>query len=431
MACWGSDRHDATTVLDGVYMAVSAGGEHTCALQDNGDAVCWGSNDVNQALDVHGERFVTISAGGEHTCVLRADGTGACWGGSEGSEIVPLDGPFRTISAGWNHTCALYEDGEATCWGEGAFGQSSPPSGSFAEIAAGYDQSCGLRHNGEVVCWGNNVAGQSSPPSGSFATSGRSTRVLTGEGPSDSVAPPASGEFGSVAMPATMLARFSTSDAVEGETRAAATGEIISQYTSGRAETERVLDLLHTVAPELSIDERRRAAVELAKLAEDDRWDEWEAANAAFYLASIITGDEPNPGERIEAAHELVALFESGELDVGRGIELMDTIAPGLAIGERRQAAAVLTQISAEADWDSADKLVAMNEVFRLVTSVPLDAEERIGAAIDLAGLGVKNFDADDSFDDGDVDNAAAIIKQAVAGDLTSQGIQRLLESGN
>ena len=157
-----------------------------------------------------------------------------------------------------------------------------------------------------------------------------------------------------------------------------AASEIIAQYTSGTADTERVLDLLHTIAPDLSIDERRRAAVELAKLSEDDQWDEWEAATAAFYLASIITGDEPNPGERTEAAHEMVVLFESDELDVGRSIELMDTIAPGLAIGERRQAAAVLTRLSAEADWDSADKLAAMNEVFRLVTGVSVSKVGRL-----------------------------------------------------
>lgn len=384
----------------------------------------------NQALDVHGERFVTISAGGHYTCALRADGTGACWGGSEGSEIVPLDGPFRTMSAGWNHTCALYEDGEATCWGEGAFGQSSPPGGSFAEIAAGYDQSCGLRHNGEVVCWGNNIAGQSSPARGSFATWGRSARVLTGEGPSDPATPPSAGEFGSVAMPATMLARFSTSDAMEGEARASAAGEIIAQYTSGSADIERVLDLLHTVAPELSIDERRRAADELATLSEDDQWDEWEIANAVFYLASIITGDEPNPRERIEAAHELVALFEAGELDPSDALRLMDVVAPGLALGERDQASAALMELSLDDDWDNEDRVAASSEVFRLVTGVPLDAEGRMGASVDLAGLGVKLFGSDGAWSQQDVLAAVSVIKQTMSGDLSPESLVGILGSG-
>ena len=430
VACWGHDGYDRNEIPGGIYMAISAGGWHTCALRDNGDAVCWGRNHANQALDVQGEQFVTITAGGEHTCALRADGTGACWGGSEGSELVPLDGPFRTISAGWNHTCALYEDGEATCWGEGAFGQSSPPSGSFAEIAAGLDQSCGLRHNGEVVCWGNNVAGQSSPARGSFATSDRSTRALTDDGPSDSVAPPASGKFALVAMPTTMLARFSTSDAVGGEARADAAGEIIAQYTSGRADTTRVLDLLHSIAPELSIDERRRAADELAKLSEDDQWDEWEAANAVFYLASIITGDEPNPGERIEAAHELVVLFEAGELDLGDALDLMDIIAPELYIGARNQAAAALMELSLDDDWDDADRVAAASEVFRLVTGIPLDAEGRIGASVDLAGLGVKIFGSEGQWSDQDVAVAVSVIKQAISGDLTSESLASTLGVG-
>ena len=49
-----------------------------------------------------------------------------------------------------------------------------------------------------------------------------------------------------------------------------------------------------------------------------------------------------------------------------------------------------------------------------MVTGVPLAAEQRAGAAVDLAGMGVKVFDTEDSFDDRDIDNATTLIKQAI-----------------
>ena len=230
---------------------------------------------------------------------------------------------------------------------------------------------------------------------------------------------------------ASVLARFSTTSAVEGEERANAVGEIIAQYGSGSPDGSRVLDLLHTIAPELSIDERRRAAADLERISAGDEWGEGETAEGVFYLAALITGDEPNPGERIEAAHEMVALYEAGELDADRGLELMNTIAPDLSINERRQAAAALAKLSADDDWDHADRMTAASEVFRLVTGVPLDAGARLGAAVDLAGVGARIFDTEDSFDDREIESATKIIKQSLTGQLTTESLQRILGSGN
>ena len=268
---------------------------------------------------------------------------------------------------------------------------------------------------------------------------------------------------------ASVLARFSTPDPVEGEARANAAGRIIALYRagdadinrlldmlhtmapeiseseartdatdridalykSGDADINRVLDLLHIMAPELSIEERRRAWDRLEQLSMDDEWDELEAANAAFYLRAIITGDEPNPEERIQAAQEIVALYEAGELDPETALDLMNTIAPGLSINERRQAATVLARLSTDDDWDDADRMEAASEVFRLVTGVPLNAQERIGAAVDLADIGVRIFGAEGHFDDQDVDAVAQIIKQSMAGELTNESLRDILESDN
>ena len=59
----------------------------------------------------------------------------------------------------------------------------------------------------------------------------------------------------------------------------------------------------------------------------------------------------------------------------------MDVIAPHLKINERRQAAASLAKLAEDDDWDDADKMAAASEVFRLVTGVPLAAEQRVDAA--------------------------------------------------
>ena len=188
-----------------------------------------------------------------------------------------------------------------------------------------------------------------------------------------------------------------------------------------------MLELLQTVAPELSIAERRQAADKLAQISADNQWDEGETAEGVFYLASLITGNEPNPEERIEAAHEMVALYEAGDLDAETSLDLMDTIAPGLSINQRRQAATTLAKLSSDGDWDHDDRMNAASEVFRLVTGVPLDAESRMGAAVDLTGVGMKIFDKDDSFDDGEIDRATEIIKQSLTGELTTDSLQSIL----
>ena len=228
---------------------------------------------------------------------------------------------------------------------------------------------------------------------------------------------------------ASVLARFSAADPIVGEERATAVGEIIAQHKSGRTDNARVLDLLHTVAPELSVAERREAADKLAAISADGQWGEAETAEGVFYLASLITGDEPNPGERIEAAHEMVALYEAGGLDGETSLDLLNTIAPSLSINERRQAAAALVRLSSDQDWDHTDRMSAASEVFRLVTGVPLNAEERMGAMVDLAGVGAKIFDTDDSFDDREIDRATEIIKQSLTGELTTDSLQSILGS--
>ena len=424
--CWGNDKYGRgygrVSAPAGRFTSISAGGSHTCGLRESGQAVCWPGG--GGAPD---GRFVEISAGGSHTCGLRENGEAECWGSnSSGRSSVPDGRRFMSISAGGSHTCGLRENGEALCWGNNEQGRASAPAGSFVVIRAGGSHTCGLRENGEAVCWGNNDEGQSASRTGPFAVPSSSGRSRPDNSPSVA----AYNSLDSAALPASILARFSTSNAIEGEERSAAVNEIVSQYRSGDVDDTRVLDLLHTIAPELSIEERRKSAHLLALSAEDGNWDEEQTAQGVFYLATLITGDEPNGEERIYAAQQLVGLYESGNLTADTALHWMDTIAPSLGINERRQAAAALAQLAADGDLDETERMAAASEVFRLVTGVPLAAEQRIGATVDLAGVGVKIF-GDGQFDAQEIVTATTVIKRAISGSLTTESLQDLLGFGN
>jgi hypothetical protein len=86
-----------------LYSSLSAGADHTCALDANGAAYCWGNNasgELGDGTQVNSSRPVKVAGG--HV--------------------------FRAISAGTDHTCALGSGSAADsdkvfCWGSNAQGQ--------------------------------------------------------------------------------------------------------------------------------------------------------------------------------------------------------------------------------------------------------------------------------------------------------------------
>ena len=61
-----------------------------------------------------------------HTCALDEDGAADCWGSNSGyNEGADQTGPYSQISAASGHTCALTPAGAADCWGYGIDGRAT------------------------------------------------------------------------------------------------------------------------------------------------------------------------------------------------------------------------------------------------------------------------------------------------------------------
>lgn len=204
--CWGAEYDknlcDVLFLSRGAPTAVAsltgitvldAGAGHTCALTATGGVFCWGENyfgDLGNATA--GQRsdpvpvtnlssgVQTIAAGGQHTCALKQNGEVVCWGarwGATPTAIAGLPRDVRAIDAGFEHTYALAADGSVRCWGKNGSGQLG--NGAFAPyyeiyetpvvvnglsgaraVAAGGEHTCAITAAGGVVCWGNNSSGQ-------------------------------------------------------------------------------------------------------------------------------------------------------------------------------------------------------------------------------------------------------------------------------
>jgi alpha-tubulin suppressor-like RCC1 family protein len=134
---------------------VGAIGSATCARLESGDVYCWGNNTLGQvgagsdalfhpsAVRVHLDRPAArvVGGDGDHFCALDRAGQALCWGSDDYGQLG--DGAFGTrlarrepvpvsvtgdqrivqLSLGGCHTCARKEDGATSCWGRNHHGQ--------------------------------------------------------------------------------------------------------------------------------------------------------------------------------------------------------------------------------------------------------------------------------------------------------------------
>jgi alpha-tubulin suppressor-like RCC1 family protein len=216
--CWGDNsmgqlgdssttsRSRPVQVATGVQF-VTTGEDHTCVLTDELTVSCWGRNDVGQLgigtvsaaestpQEVPGlSDIVEISADDNDTCALDEDGQAWCWGSDThgqlgdggGASGTPQTSPvavsmtgvtsdFVQIDVGERHVCALADSGAVYCWGDdsagqlGSGGSAADPSRPtvvdaggrhFVSVAAGGDSSCAIDRTLAAYCWGDNSAGQ-------------------------------------------------------------------------------------------------------------------------------------------------------------------------------------------------------------------------------------------------------------------------------
>ena len=206
--------------LDYRESTLSSGGDHTCAILDNGAVSCWGDGaygrlgngatsdkstpTLTSSLGT-GRTAVSLSSGYSHTCAILDNGAVSCWGrGSDGQlgnggtsdKTTPtltsnLGRTAVALSSGGFHTCAILDNGAVSCWGEGSDGQlgngatsdkttptltSSLGTGRTAvALSSGDYHTCAILDNGSVSCWGADYSGQL----GNGAMSSKSTPTLT------------------------------------------------------------------------------------------------------------------------------------------------------------------------------------------------------------------------------------------------------------
>ena len=186
------------------FVQVAAGNGHSMALDRDGRVWTWGSNEreqlgrtpddsnpagkPGQAATPAGVTFIAISAGADHSTALDRDGNTWTWGdntyrqlGSSASGPTPTgvgvpEAAFASVSAGARHSIGLDANGTAWTWGgrdttsntndddltgHADFAPSPVDTGlRFTAVSAGADHSMGIARDGTVYTWGHNGSGQ-------------------------------------------------------------------------------------------------------------------------------------------------------------------------------------------------------------------------------------------------------------------------------
>ncbi len=227
--CWGENTAgqvgDGTTVarqtpvqvvggggmghLEGVAVVdrATSGGEHTCALKNDGTLWCWGQNasgavgdgtTTNRTTPVQANvplsgssTVIDFCTGSAHTCAIRSDGTVWCWGNCQVGQVgLPADylahpDPVQvgglpgtakpaSIGCGDTHACVLLENQSVWCWGYAYLGQLGRGTWTVVEpiaapmlgindaigVFAGGNNTCVLRSDGSTWCTGKNSSGE-------------------------------------------------------------------------------------------------------------------------------------------------------------------------------------------------------------------------------------------------------------------------------
>lgn len=179
------------------WVDVGVGDEHSCGLDADGGAWCWGYNGLGQLGDAtaadrlvptpvrSGSRWTRLSVGDVGACALDGAAVAWCWGRTAG---LPGKGPGTTVptrvdsGVAWaalsigsgGVVCGTSVDTRIWCWGADAVGQSDQgeprdraatpvsvgPGAMGRTVSTGGGHACLIDLGGGLSCWGRNNAGQ-------------------------------------------------------------------------------------------------------------------------------------------------------------------------------------------------------------------------------------------------------------------------------
>ena len=170
---------------------LATGSAHSCAILENGSAMCWGLDNYGQLGDggdatnrnkpttfvslEDGQTVTQIYAKQSRTCIVLNDNTASCWGFNEDGQAgddstntykspsVKVQFPdgkgVKSMGMGVKHNCAILEDDSLTCWGldsHGALGNgdsdtsdkytpqtiTTPSDRKVVKVEPGYSHTC-------------------------------------------------------------------------------------------------------------------------------------------------------------------------------------------------------------------------------------------------------------------------------------------------
>lgn len=194
----------------GTPIQLTVGAHHSCALTDRGTAYCWGEDANDKLGDGAGttnrstprlvtgtSKFVELTAGVQHTCALDGERSVYCWGDGSALQLgtttttdepdpaaitagfATTDVKFAHLSAGFEHTCGVTSKGGAYCWGTDGAGRLgidsaqasldvpseddvSPPAvgTTWSKLEVGCaSRTCAITQSGKPYCWGSDAYG--------------------------------------------------------------------------------------------------------------------------------------------------------------------------------------------------------------------------------------------------------------------------------
>lgn len=174
----------------GKFRAVVAGGQHTCAIDQNNQLWCWGDNRLgqlgqaaptifSQPTQVSGVgRVKHLALGNAHSCIQRSDQVVLCWGDNRQGQLgtpspaqrhrparVNGLGPVQMLAAGGDRSCAASNSG-LLCWGRGSGAGAGYSAKRVARVSSpkqlsvGGASACVIDAQNRPYCWGRNDEGQ-------------------------------------------------------------------------------------------------------------------------------------------------------------------------------------------------------------------------------------------------------------------------------